>query len=60
MNNVEMILIATGHKEIINLDWNKMKNLCKSRIIFDGRRVLDKTIMENNGWTYTGIGVPLV
>jgi len=59
-DNVDMILIATGHKEIINLDWNKMKNLCKSRIIFDGRRVLDKTIMENNGWTYTGIGVPLV
>jgi len=55
---IDAVVLATGHSQIIDLDWNKLKNSCIDPLVYDGRRVLNKKNMEENGWKYTGIGVP--
>ena len=57
--NVEndIIVIATAHKEILELDWKKMTEKCSSRVIYDGRRCLNKEEMAEVGWSYLGIGM---
>ncbi len=56
---VDMILLATAHNEIVNLDWEKMKKICNYPLIYDGRRVLDRDYFESNGWKFGGVGVPI-
>jgi UDP-N-acetyl-D-mannosaminuronate dehydrogenase len=56
---VDMILLATAHNEIVNLDWEKMKEVCNYPLIYDGRRVLDREYFESKGWKFGGVGVPI-
>jgi UDP-N-acetyl-D-glucosamine/UDP-N-acetyl-D-galactosamine dehydrogenase len=55
---IDCVVLATAHKEVINLDWIALKKCCRKCTIYDGRRVLNKDKMEQIGWKYTGIGVP--
>ena len=43
-------------KEILELDYKRLINNSNSKIIYDGRRCLDKMTIEKIGWQYTGIG----
>ena len=54
----DIVIIATAHRCIVDLDWEKMLEGCTTKIIFDGRRVLCKDNMQEIGWDYKGIGVP--
>jgi len=59
VENIDIVVLATGHSKIIDLDWEKMSGqFTSSPIIFDGRRVLDKNLFDDIGWIYCGIGVP--
>ena len=53
----DIIVVATAHKEIMELDWKKMSENCSSRVIYDGRRCLNKEEMAEMGWAYLGIGM---
>ena len=53
----DMVVLGTSHQECISLDWEKMLTFCSSKILFDGRRSLDKSEVEEIGWKYRGIGV---
>jgi len=56
--NVDIVIIATAHQSIIDLDWEEMLQGCSTKTIFDGRRVLSKNKMQEIGWIYRGIGIP--
>ena len=54
----DIIILCTAHPEIIDIDWEKLRNSSGLGIIFDGRRVLEKETLENYGWIYTAVGKP--
>jgi len=54
----DLVVIATAHRQIIELDWSTMLEECTTKTIYDGRRSFSRPVMENEGWKYRGIGVP--
>ena len=59
IEDVDIIVVATGHEQIINLDWESLASKFQGTPhIYDGRRVLDKDFFERTGWIFDGIGVP--
>jgi UDP-N-acetyl-D-glucosamine/UDP-N-acetyl-D-galactosamine dehydrogenase len=55
-DKIDLIVVCTDHKEILELDYKRLINNSNSKIIYDGRRCLDKMTIEKIGWQYTGIG----
>ena len=53
-----ILVLATAHEEVLSLDWEMMKRGDFKPIIYDGRRVLDREMLESLGWEYYGIGLP--
>lgn len=53
----DIVVLGTSHEECISLDWEEMLSFCSSKILFDGRRSLDKSELEEIGWKYQGVGV---
>jgi len=60
LEKVDLVILATGHSEFINLDWVRMKETCPTAKVFDGRRCLNQEELEGHGWKYFGIGLPIV
>lgn len=56
MKDAEALLILTEWKEFRSLDLKKVKGLLKNPVIFDGRNVLDKSVVEKEGFTYFAVG----
>ncbi|MEX2415485.1 MAG: UDP-glucose/GDP-mannose dehydrogenase family protein [Paenibacillaceae bacterium] len=52
----DAVVICTEWQEIINLDWHAIKSLMKGNFIFDGRNVLDRTMLRMEGFQYWGVG----
>jgi UDPglucose 6-dehydrogenase len=50
------VVICTEWKEIVNLDWHKVKSLMNGDFIFDGRNVLDQKKLQMEGFQYWGVG----
>jgi UDP-N-acetyl-D-glucosamine/UDP-N-acetyl-D-galactosamine dehydrogenase len=53
----DLIVMATGHSEFNSLNWGELLTKCRTKIIYDGRRFLEREKMEKIGWIYHGIGV---
>tara|TARA_Y100001954_G_C15797515_1_gene598423 strand:- start:731 stop:2035 length:1305 start_codon:yes stop_codon:yes gene_type:complete len=53
----DMVVLATAHDDCLSLDWVRILKNCRSGVVFDGRRALDRSEMERIGWKYHGIGV---
>jgi len=58
LNEIDAVVLATAHQEVIEIEWSELASRCNKAVIFDGRRVLDRQEMEEVGWEYYGIGVP--
>ncbi len=56
--DVDIVVLATSHSQIIDLNWEKIRSNCKRALIFDGRRTLDRKEFESMGWKFSGIGIP--
>lgn len=56
MKDADVLLILTEWKEFSTLDLKKVKKLLKNPVIFDGRNVLNKEIVEKEGFTYFAVG----
>lgn len=52
----DALLLVTEWKEIIELDWNRIKLLLSQPYVFDGRNALDPSAMVQMGYFYEGIG----
>lgn len=55
----DIAVLVTAHDEIMGLDWSKLASVSKNPVIYDGRRVLDKSALESMGWNVYLLGAPL-
>jgi UDPglucose 6-dehydrogenase len=56
LKDADALLIATEWNEFRNPDFDKMKSLLKSRVIFDGRNLYELNDMIEQGFYYNSIG----
>ncbi len=57
LKDAHAVAIMTEWDEFTTYDWKKIyQSMKKPAFIFDGRNILNKTEMENIGFTYTSIG----
>ncbi len=56
LRNTDALVIVTEWNEFRRPDFEKMKNLMKSNVIFDGRNIYNKEIMKESGFIYFSIG----
>jgi UDPglucose 6-dehydrogenase len=56
LNGAEALLICTEWGIFRNPDFDKMANLLKDRVIFDGRNLFDVEEMNERGFYYSSIG----
>jgi len=54
----DLIVLVTAHKEILDIEFDKLAIGLKNKIIYDGRRVLDLSKLKELGWTTYGVGMP--
>ncbi len=56
LKDADAIVIFTEWKEFYSPDFEKIKELMKSPVIFDGRNILSQEDMQDYGFTYISIG----
>jgi len=56
LSNADSLIVATEWKEFWDPDLNKLKRL-KSKVIFDGRNILNQDALIDSGLKYIGIGI---
>jgi nucleotide sugar dehydrogenase len=52
----DAIVLITPHDDFKSIDFEKVKELMKSPIVIDGRRIYDPDKLRNIGFCYKGIG----
>lgn len=57
-DGVDAVVIATAHREVLDLDWRRMLKVCNNPLIYDGRRVVESASMKDLGWDYSAVGYP--
>lgn len=60
LQNADALLVLTEWSEFRNPDFDKMKELLKNQVIFDGRNVFALEKMGETGFHYESIGRPVV
>ena len=56
IEGVDAMVLVTEWKSFRHPDFNRMKAIMKSPIIFDGRNQYDRKLLCQSGFEYTGIG----
>ena len=56
---IDIVVLATAHEEILSIDWNQLKKSMKKPIIYDGRRALNLSYLKEEGWLTYAIGKPI-
>ncbi|MBW9221115.1 UDP-glucose/GDP-mannose dehydrogenase family protein [Methanothermococcus sp. SCGC AD-155-M21] len=56
VENVDGIIITTEYSNLNEEDWNKIGNLVRNKVVFDGRNILDKDKIKDLGFKYFGVG----
>ena len=51
------IIMMVAHQQYVNLDPVKLKELLRTPLIVDGRRVFDRMAVEAAGLVYRGVGL---
>lgn len=57
-SRLDIIVIATAHNEFLELDWKSALNFMKNPILYDSRRCLDLSSLEEMGWKSFALGRP--
>ena len=50
----DLVILATAHKECLEIDWEYLLNGMNTPLLYDGRRVLDLHEMRAMGWVANG------
>ncbi|MEC5189710.1 UDPglucose 6-dehydrogenase [Geobacillus thermodenitrificans] len=58
LKEADAVIIVTDWKEIIEIDWQKAKNILSQPFVFDGRNCLNPSAMLKLGYHYEGVGTP--
>ncbi|MCL2681940.1 MAG: UDP-glucose/GDP-mannose dehydrogenase family protein [Bacteroidales bacterium] len=56
LNGADVLFLTTEWTEFRFPDWEKIKGMLKTPVIFDGRNIYDKDELLNAGFDYIGIG----
>ena len=56
LSDTDALIVVTEWKEFRSPDFDEIKSLMRSPIIFDGRNIYDPAAMRRRGFEYTGIG----
>ena len=54
--SVDCVVISTAHRQVMEIDWERLKDTSGCSSIYDGRRAMDKDVMSKLGWNYSGVG----
>jgi len=57
LRNKNCAVIATRHKEYVNIPLDWLKNVLATPVIVDGRNIFDPKDCEEAGFSYRGIGI---
>jgi UDPglucose 6-dehydrogenase len=60
LKSADALIVVTEWDEFRRPDYEKMKSLMKSPVIFDGRNIYDPARMKREGFTYYAMGRPPV
>ena len=60
LNDADALLIATEWSAFRNPDFDKMQDLLKTPIIFDGRNLYDISSMQSKNFFYQSIGRKII
>lgn len=60
LDGVDCLLICTEWSEFRSPDFDKMKSIMKTPIIFDGRNIFDLEDMEDKGFHYESVGRKII
>ncbi|MEW6745968.1 MAG: UDP-glucose/GDP-mannose dehydrogenase family protein [Planctomycetota bacterium] len=60
LDGADALVVVTEWNEFRNPDFDRMKELMKTPLIFDGRNIFPAHILEEKGFTYYPIGGPPV
>ncbi len=55
---VDALFLLTEWNEFRHPDFERMKSMMKTPVVFDGRNIYDPKLMREKGFTYFGIGRP--
>ncbi|CAB3290085.1 UDP-glucose 6-dehydrogenase [Methanocaldococcus lauensis] len=56
VKDVDGIIVTVEYNEFNNENWEKISNLVKRKVIFDGRNILVPEKIKKFGFTYFGVG----
>ena len=56
LKNADALALVTEWNEFRFPEWDKVLSLMNQPIIFDGRNIYDRELLESKGFTYFGIG----
>jgi UDPglucose 6-dehydrogenase len=57
LQGADALLLLTEWNEFRYPDFERMKELLKEPVVFDGRNILNRRRLEELGFTYYGIGI---
>jgi UDPglucose 6-dehydrogenase len=60
LEGADALLIVTEWNEFRRPDFDRMKRLLRTPVVFDGRNVYEPQVMREHGFTYYAIGQPAV
>jgi UDPglucose 6-dehydrogenase len=55
-DNADALFVLTEWENFTNLDFEKLSKKMNSKLIFDGKNLLDPKLMESYGYEYFGVG----
>jgi UDPglucose 6-dehydrogenase len=58
LNGADALIVATEWNEFRRPDFERMKQLMRTRIVFDGRNLFDPAPMRDLGFEYFSVGRP--
>lgn len=60
LENADGLIIATEWREFHYPDFERMAELMRERVIFDGRNLFNPKLLEQHGFHYISVGRPCV
>ena len=56
----DVVILATAHKDFLNIDWKSLKTRMRNPLLYDGRRILNLDELEEMGWITSAVGRPII
>jgi UDPglucose 6-dehydrogenase len=60
VRGADAVLLVTEWPEYARLDWARIATLVRRRVVVDGRNLLDGEALVEHGFTYAGVGRPVL